>query len=94
MADEWPPRPLGAGRSSHSVPQHGGVAMTPQFTRPVTLDSETFARLVGRKDDRTLLFEVSDEFVARADGSWSDPVRFRIVREEGVRVTIELRVYP
>ncbi len=59
---------------------------------PVTLDGETFAALVGRQHPDVFLFRVSEAWIdAMGDNEWHGPVEWRIVREEGHFVTLEMR---
>lgn len=59
---------------------------------PVTLDGATFAELVGRENRDVFLFRVSDAWIeAMGDNRWHGPVEWRVVREEGRIVTLEMR---
>lgn len=62
----------------------------------VKINSEVFARLVGHNEDRcTLLFEVSPQFLDRAESQgWSEPVRYRFERCEGAKVELVMRCEP
>jgi hypothetical protein len=59
----------------------------------VLVDTEVFARLVGRyPDEGLLLFKVTQEAI-EADGlEWSPPVQFRFKRQKGAFVELEFRV--
>lgn len=59
---------------------------------PVTLDGQTFAALAGRESRDVFLFRVSDAWLeAMGDNEWHGPVEWRVVREEGRIVTLEMR---
>lgn len=59
---------------------------------PVTLDGETFAALIGRENREVYLFRVSEPWLdAMGDNEWHGPVEWRVVREEGRIVTLEMR---
>ena len=60
----------------------------------VVIDSQVFARLVGRYPDRdTLLFEVAVMFIPDGEeaSEWSVPVEYRFVRRKGALVELEMR---
>jgi hypothetical protein len=58
----------------------------------VTLDAQTFARLVGRENRDVFFFRVSDAWLdAMGNEEWHGPVEWRIVREDSGFVSLEMR---
>ncbi len=58
----------------------------------VSLDAETFAALVGHQHPDVSLFRVSAAWLATIDDNeWHGPVEWRVVRDEGAMVTLEMR---
>jgi hypothetical protein len=58
-----------------------------------TVDAQTLATLIAKYHGSDLmLFEVSREFVAEKYETWSGPMAFRFVREEGALVRLELKL--
>lgn len=59
------------------------------------IDGDTFAALVGREGRDVYLFRVSEAWIeAMGDNEWHGPVEWRIAREQGGFVTLEMREVP
>ena len=60
----------------------------------VSLDSDTFAQLVGHEfgpDGRVMLFRVSEDVATANRGEWSEPVQFRFHIDGSALVDLEMR---
>jgi hypothetical protein len=61
----------------------------------VTLDSSTFATLVGKESRDVYLFRVSEAWLdVMRDDEWHGPVEWHITRNEGAIVELEMRTVP